>query len=128
MMDDEIQNEIIYEYDYNSQQFFEKIKTEYNKGLIRVYIWTFLIISIYLSHQFFIGLYEEPYLRINLLKIFVLAIFIIYMGFQFFYLTYSRFSPTLKKFLEEEVSSLGFRLNKAYQIYPYYIFFLISSV
>ena len=84
-------------------ELFNKIKAEYLKWLYLVYFLIAMLILIYMAHQFLIALYNQIYLQIALVQIVTWIMFISYLVIHFFLLCYTKFSPTLVKFLTEEL-------------------------
>ena len=126
--EDNFQYEVFYENDQNTQDFFNRIKKEYIRGLIKVYAWLLILVVLYITHQFFINLYDQNYLKIIFIQINTSSIFIIYLIFQLLSLTYSKFSPSLVNFLKNELSFLGFNFYKKLKIGFAHILFLIVSI
>ncbi|MFX0023031.1 MAG: hypothetical protein ACFE9S_11960 [Candidatus Hermodarchaeota archaeon] len=113
--DNDFQPELDFDTGEIVPEFFNKIKAEYLKWLYLVYILLAMLIFIYIAHQFLIEFYNQMNLQIILIQIITWTMFISYLIIHFFLLTYNKFSPTLVKFLTEELQFLGFKAQRKYK-------------
>ncbi len=111
----DLQSDLDIEMGESIPEFFNKIKAEYLKRSYLVYFLIAMLIFTYLAHQFLIDLYNQIYLQITLVQIVSWIMFISYLFIHFFLLSYTKFSPTLVKFLTEDLHFLGFKVQRKYK-------------
>jgi len=125
---DDLQYDVNYEGENSIPTFFNKIKAEYLKNLSKVYILTMLLIITYIAHQFLIGLYNQIYLKIVLIQIITWILFSVYLIIYFFLLSYTKFCPTLIKFLKKELRFLGFKTQRKFKTNANFFIFIFFTV
>ncbi|MFW9894795.1 MAG: hypothetical protein ACFFD7_03230 [Candidatus Thorarchaeota archaeon] len=111
-----------------SSNFFRIIKTEYIKNLLLIYFLIISLIGLYVTYQFFMIPYERTatkYLSDQIMFWFLLFLFLL---IHFFLLSYSRFSPTLVNFLNEELHALDFEMERKYKKGLSFIIFTSLSI
>ncbi|MFW9969110.1 MAG: hypothetical protein ACFFDF_02840 [Candidatus Odinarchaeota archaeon] len=123
-----IQSDLNYEDENSITSFFSQIKTEYLKSLSKVYILLMILIITYILHQILIDLYEQIELRNILMQIVTSIFFSAYLFFQYFLLSFTRFSPTLIGFLRKELDFLGFKPLRKFKLGFNFAVFIFASI
>jgi len=125
---DDLQYDVNYEDENSFPTFFSKIRAEYLKFLSKIYILTMLLIITYIAHQFLIDLYNQIYLKIVLIQIITWILFFVYLIIHFFLLSYTKFCPTIIKFLKKELRYLGFKTQRKFKTDINFFVFICFSV
>jgi len=100
----------------NSLRFFRMIKTEYLRKLYKAYFLLIVLIVIYITYQFLMIDYEQIYVKGVLDQIVIWVLFSIFLIIHFFVLSYIKFSPRIVNFLNTELSSLSFEIQRKYKM------------
>ena len=95
--------------------FFDIIKTEYLKNLLKVYFLVIILIGLYTIYQLFMIPYEQTLTKYLSDQIVFWFLFSLFLLVHFFLLSYNRFSATLVKFLKKELHVLGFEMEGKYK-------------
>jgi len=107
-------------------KFFSLIKKEYFRNLFKVLI---LLVFLSLIYTIYFSLSPQiivPTMRFFLDQIVAWVFFLIYLSIYFGQLTSAQFSPTLVKFLKNEINKLDFQLQRRYKTGLF--FFLFNSL
>ncbi len=108
--------EINFENKENTTQFFTLIKTEYLKKLYQTYFWLILLVMMYVVYQLFTTPFNQTITIFIADYVIICVLFSFYLLIHFFNLTYARFSPTIIRFLEKELSMLDYKIKRKYKI------------
>ncbi len=121
--------EIDFENTENTTQFFTLIKTEYLKNLYKIYFWLIILVIMYVIYQLFLTLFSQTITIFIVDQVIMGALFSFYLLIHFFSLTYTRFTPTIIKYLEKELSMLDYKIQRKYKIkLSNYLFTFISII
>ncbi|MHA1931381.1 MAG: hypothetical protein ACW96X_02510 [Promethearchaeota archaeon] len=96
-------------------EFFDTIKTEYLKNLLKIYLLVIILIGLYITYQFFMIPYEQTKTKYISDQIIFWFLYLLFLLIHFFSLSYKRFSPTLVNFLKKELHVLGFEMLRKYK-------------
>ena len=108
--------EIDFENNENTTQFFTLIKTEYLKNLYKTYFWLIILVIIYVVYQFLTTPFNQTITIFIADQIITCVLFSLYLLIHFFNLTYTRFTPTIIRFLEKELSMLDYKIQRKYKV------------
>jgi len=118
----------IFEKNENTIQFLTLIKTEYLKNLYQTYFWVIFLVIIYVVYQFFITPFNQTITIFIVDQVIMCVLFSFYLLLHFFNLTYTRFTPTIINFLEEELSILDYKIQRKYKIRVSNFLFICFSI
>ncbi len=99
----------------NITKFFSIIKKEYFTNLFRILILLVFLSLIYIIYYTIFPQLLIPNVRFPLDQIVFWSFFLFYLFIYFFQLTSIKFSPALIKFLNKELSILGFQVHRKYK-------------
>ena len=108
--------EIDFENNENTTQFFTLIKTEYLKHLYQTYFWVIILVMMYVVYQVIITPFNQTAIIFITDQIIISLLFSFYLLIYFFNLSYARFTPTIINFLEKELGMLDYKIQKKYKI------------
>lgn len=111
-----------FENNENTLKSLQVIRKEYKRNSIKVYLSLISLAGAYLIY--FIFNYSSPFMSYKpppynpfiVEQIAVWSFFTLYLLFHFFILSCIRFSPSLIRYLKNEVNYMGFELKKKYKI------------
>ena len=120
--------EINFENKENTTQFFTLIKTEYLKNLYQTYFWLIILVIMYVIYQLFVTFFNQTITIFIVDQVIMGVLFSFYLLIHFFSLTYTRFTPTIIKYLEKELGMLDYKIQRKYKIRPSNFLFTCFSI
>ncbi len=117
-------------------EFFNEIKVEYYRFLIKVYLIVIIIIFLYITSLVLTYFFNQVTIIHFFAQFFTLILFSVYILIHFFLLSYKKLCPKLINFLNNELGFLGFTTQRKFKIdlgsFIFYVFtvfiFILTSI